>query len=250
MEVREFGLMGEDQKMECDDDVGTQDKNGKEEENVGNPAGQDDETKQEELPADLTRGLQRLPEEQDICDDRQSCTPFEVHQATGSNMAERDPDDTIMKDRDVTILAGNDHAIRTPSGATTRTIDQVALTYPRADAPANPAHADPRTVREFKAFAEPDQDGHDTLLNNRLRVPGQDIRDPQTSKSAHRRQATERKAAGFKKMHEVFESPLLDFHHDLFEQSKAGKEPDDNEGDPRAASGPGEEEKQTARGSR
>ena len=54
---------------------------------------------------------------------------------------------------------------------------------------------------------------------------------------------------GFKKMHEMLESPLLGFN-DLFDQYKAPKELEDNEGYPRGGSGPFEEEKQTIQGSR
>lgn len=46
-------------------------------------------------------------------------------------------------------------------------------------------------------------------------------RDPPHLKPTSRRQATEKKGHGFKKAPEVFESPLLDFHRELFEQCKA-----------------------------
>lgn len=165
-------------------------------------------------------------------------------------MADQDPDDAVMKERDTAGLAGNEDAIRTPGDATAMNgINQMAFTYPRVDAPGDLARGDPHTIREFKAFPVADEQCKDTMMNDRLRVPGRSG-DPQRLEPAHRRQATEKKALDFKKLAEVFESPLLDFHYDLFEQCKAQKDLGDNEGSPRGGSGPFGEEKQTVQGSR
>ena len=133
----------------------------------------------------MVRGLQRAAGEQDVRGDHHSCTPFEVHQAAGSNMAEHYLGGTTVKEGDASILAGKDHAIGTPSDvAAANAVNRVAFTYPRADAPINAVHDDPHTIKAFKALPEADEQGKDTIMNVHLRMPGQ-TRDPQHLRPTH-----------------------------------------------------------------
>jgi hypothetical protein len=178
MKVKAFGLLGYEQKIEIDQRTGHQDKNRKEkrlpEERNACPSVQNGPGPLPEQGPDLTRDLQRLREGQEVCDYHQVCTPFEVHQAAGSNVAERDHLDTVTKEREAEPLTGNNDVIGTPGVVAALTsINHGALTYPRADAPADVARAGPHQIKEFKAILDEIDECNDSIADAGLQIPRQ-----------------------------------------------------------------------------
>lgn len=154
-------------------------------------------------------------------------------------MAERDPSDSLTREKDSGFLAGKENLAGTP-GVAAAEKNHGALTYPRVDVTADAPRGVPHGIREFKAYPDASDDREHQIPVTGPHAPNDSGLSP-LERPQRWRQATEKKAVGFKMVKQASESPLLGLNCNLLDQCKIRKDLDDDIGYRRESLGPSEE---------